>query len=67
MPTYEYECEDCGEQFSVIYNSSWINMGGNTRETCDVCKSTNVRKLPSIPMAHIANPTPARKGRGRGY
>lgn len=45
MPTYEYQCEGCKHQFSVVQR---ISDHGKTEVTCPNCKSTKVKQQISI-------------------
>ncbi|HHV35178.1 MAG TPA: zinc ribbon domain-containing protein [Syntrophomonadaceae bacterium] len=42
MPMYEYQCEKCGEKFSVIV--SWFK---RNKVNCPQCGSKNVKRLVS--------------------
>ena len=44
MPTYEYECKKCGNQFE---RSERISEHGSKRVRCPECKSTSVRQMVS--------------------
>ena len=39
MPTYEYRCEDCHEQFT---RTERMSQHGDEKPTCPQCKSTKV-------------------------
>ena len=42
MPTYEYRCDKCGEEFSVILSVSELEAG---KVTCPKCKSKKLSQL----------------------
>lgn len=42
MPTYEYECRDCGKKFSVAQH---ISEHGKTKVLCPKCKSAKVKQV----------------------
>jgi putative FmdB family regulatory protein len=42
MPTYEYRCEKCGKQFSVVHS---ISAHDRKRPACPKCKSAKVEQV----------------------
>jgi putative FmdB family regulatory protein len=46
MPSYEYECYECGEKFSIVIGFS-SSLGINA--VCPECKSKKVKRLYSTP------------------
>ena len=44
MPTYEYECRDCGKTFSLILS---MTEHGKTKAACPKCKGKKVRQVVS--------------------
>ncbi|MFB3925604.1 MAG: zinc ribbon domain-containing protein [Syntrophales bacterium] len=47
MPTYDYQCESCKNEFSVVRS---ISEYGKMDVTCPRCKSNDVRQLISTFM-----------------
>ncbi|HBA55589.1 FmdB family zinc ribbon protein [Syntrophorhabdus aromaticivorans] len=47
MPTYEYNCEKCGNQFTVILTIREYEKE-RERMRCPKCKTKRVKQLPSI-------------------
>ena len=47
MPTYVYQCKDCGESFEARHSMS------DTHESCNFCFSENIFKLPNILAKNI--------------
>lgn len=61
MPSYEYECENCGEQFTVVVNRDEsqprseinsspeftvvLNEGENKQLKCPICGSLDIKQL----------------------
>lgn len=45
MPTYEYECEKCKQQFSLVLS---IAEHDKKKITCPECKSDNVKQIVSL-------------------
>lgn len=45
MPTYEYECDDCKNKFTLIQR---ISEHGKTKTTCPKCKSAKVKQSISV-------------------
>jgi len=46
MPSYEYRCEKCGEQFFIVIGfESFLG----TNIVCPECKSRKVKRLYSVP------------------
>lgn len=48
MPTYEYKCENCNNEFSIILS---ISEKEKEKVTCPSCKSDKVKQIPSSFMA----------------
>jgi len=45
MPTYVYECSDCGEIMEIYHSMS------EDRTTCEVCGAENaLNKIPEVPI-----------------
>ena len=42
MPTYEFECQDCKSNFSMIMSMAEHEKG---KVACPACKSKNVRQI----------------------
>ena len=47
MPIYEFECLSCGKRFELYVQGCRINT------ICPVCKSNDVRKVPSVSSFRI--------------
>lgn len=47
MPTYEYQCQNCGKKFSII---SSISEHSATKVSCPKCKSKKVKQVISTFM-----------------
>lgn len=45
MPTYEYRCEECGKEFSLVLSMAEHDKGGIT---CPACQSTRVVQQYSV-------------------
>lgn len=41
MPTYEYRCEDCKKDFTVVMSMAEHDKG---KVSCSVCKKRNVKQ-----------------------
>ncbi|UCF40442.1 MAG: zinc ribbon domain-containing protein [Gemmatimonadota bacterium] len=54
MPTYEYRCEKCGEQFSRMES---ISQHGRKRPACPKCKSVKITQMLSSFYAKTAKKT----------
>lgn len=44
MPTYEYRCEDCGHQFTVVLS---ISEHEKAKQQCPKCKGEDVKQAVS--------------------
>ena len=44
MPSYEYECADCGKRFTVVERMS---QHGDKAPRCPACKSAHTRQVTS--------------------
>jgi putative FmdB family regulatory protein len=44
MPTYEYVCESCNHEFSVVQS---ISQKEREKVTCPSCKSDKTKQIPS--------------------
>ncbi len=54
MPSYVYECEECGEILEVFHSMS------TEMTDCEICKGTNtLKKIPEVPI-YIKNNTSGR-------
>jgi putative FmdB family regulatory protein len=51
MPTYEFKCKDCGEDFEVVCHMS-------EREEKMVCPKCGSRDVTSVLTAAFGSPTP---------
>jgi putative FmdB family regulatory protein len=54
MPTYEFNCEKCGNQFSVIMGT-WEYDKEVARMRCPKCKSKRVKQVLSTFIARTTN------------
>ena len=54
MPTYEFNCEKCGNQFSVIMGA-WEYDKEVARMRCPKCKSKRVKQVLSTFIARTTN------------
>ncbi len=54
MPIYEYQCEDCKDQFEILTTSST----SSEKIICSKCKSTNVKKIISAAVIGRNNGSP---------
>lgn len=44
MPTYEYRCEDCGHEFTVVLS---LSEHDKAKQPCPKCRSENVQQAVS--------------------
>lgn len=42
MPLYEYKCNDCGKEFTLVLNLKDYEEG---KAECSTCKSKNIKRL----------------------
>ena len=47
MPIYEYQCNDCGEEFEYLI------LGSDAPEGCPACKGEQIRRLLSA-FSHVS-------------
>lgn len=59
MPIYEYTCQDCGDEFELLVNSS-------TQPTCPSCQSQRLEKEFSTFAAHGAEKAASVSGHSHG-
>lgn len=48
MPTYEYQCDDCGKTFEAVQKITEDSLS-----TCNLCGGTHVKRLISAPAFHL--------------
>lgn len=51
MPIYEYQCEDCGQEFELLVRS-------DTKLECPTCQSTSLEKQLSVFATEKSAPEP---------
>lgn len=51
MPTYDFECKQCGERFSLVER---LSEHEKHEEKCPKCKSRDVKQLLSAVTVHTS-------------
>lgn len=62
MPTYDYQCPQCGYTESFYYTTADKKVAHPVCQTCRVA----MNRMISPPTIIVKNPHPAREGRGKG-
>ncbi len=59
MPIYEYTCDSCRSEFEVL-------MRADEKPACPKCGKKRLTRKLSLPVAHVANSSPACPAREMG-